>query len=135
MKEAFWGVLIIVLGLFGIVVVNLFQNVTVDNDRIYYLLKESTEAAAFDYRIIDLNDPFPSREPGANWKGKEEIISSTKNQVLAGSIRRFLISLNRSGIKKTREYNDLYKYDTFNLDEMEKSDFIKNNINIVSREK
>ena len=52
MKEAFWGVLIIVLGLFGIVIVNLFQNVTVDNDRVYYVIKESTEAAAFD--AIDL---------------------------------------------------------------------------------
>ena len=48
MKEAFWGVLIIVLGLFGIVVINIFQNVTVDNDRVYYLIKESTEASAFD---------------------------------------------------------------------------------------
>jgi len=48
MKEAFWGALIIILGLFGIVVVNIFQNVTVDNDRVYYLIKESTEAAALD---------------------------------------------------------------------------------------
>ena len=48
MKEAFWGVLIVILGLFGIVVVNIFQNVTVDNDRVYYLIKESTEAAAYD---------------------------------------------------------------------------------------
>ena len=48
MKEAFWGVLIVLLGLFGIVVVNIFQNVTVDNDRVYYLIKESTEASAYD---------------------------------------------------------------------------------------
>ena len=54
MKEAFWGLLIILLGLFGVVVVNLFQNVTVDNDRIYYLLKETTEAAAYD--AIDLTN-------------------------------------------------------------------------------
>lgn len=52
MKEAFWGLLIVLLGLFGVVVVNLFQNVTVDNDRVYYLIKESTEAAAYD--AIDL---------------------------------------------------------------------------------
>ena len=48
MKEAFWGTLIIILGLFGIVVINVFQNVTVDNDRVYYLIKESTQAAALD---------------------------------------------------------------------------------------
>ncbi len=52
MKEAMWGVLIVVLGLFGILVVNLFQNVTVDNDRVYYLIKETTQAAAYD--AIDL---------------------------------------------------------------------------------
>ena len=52
MKEAFWGVLIILLGLIGIVVVNVFQNVTVDNDRVYYLIKESAEASAIE--SIDL---------------------------------------------------------------------------------
>ena len=52
MKEAFWGVLIVSLGIFGIVAVNLFQTVTVDNDRVYYVLKESTEASAYD--AIDL---------------------------------------------------------------------------------
>ena len=53
MKEAFWGVLIIVLGIFGIIAINLFQNVTVDNDKVYYVLKESTEASAHD--SIDLS--------------------------------------------------------------------------------
>ncbi|HOO68175.1 MAG TPA: DUF5411 family protein [Bacilli bacterium] len=52
MKEAFWGVLIVILGLFGIVIINIFQNITVGNDRTYYLLKETTEAAAID--AIDL---------------------------------------------------------------------------------
>ena len=54
MKEAFWGTLIVILGIFGIVVVNIFQNVTVDNDRVYYLIKESTEAAAYD--ALDLTN-------------------------------------------------------------------------------
>ena len=53
MKEAFWGVLIVILGIFGIVAINLFQNVTVDNDKVYYVLKESTEASAHD--SIDLS--------------------------------------------------------------------------------
>ena len=53
MKEAFWGLLIIILGIFGIVCINLFQNVTVDNDKVYYVLKESTEASAHD--SIDLS--------------------------------------------------------------------------------
>lgn len=48
MKEAFWGILIVMLGLVGIVIVNIFQNVTIGNDRTYYLLKESAEAASYD---------------------------------------------------------------------------------------
>jgi hypothetical protein len=52
MKEAFWGILIVMLGLVGIVIVNIFQNVTVGNDRTYYQLKESAEAATYD--AIDL---------------------------------------------------------------------------------
>jgi len=53
MKEAFWGILIVMLGLLGIVIVNIFQNVTVGNDRTYYQLKESAEAAAYD--ALDLS--------------------------------------------------------------------------------
>jgi len=52
MKEAFWGVLIVMLGLLGIVIVNVFQKVTVKNDEVYYLIKEVTEASAYD--AIDL---------------------------------------------------------------------------------
>ena len=36
---------------------------------------------AFEYRLIDLENPFPGREPGANWKGHESIITSTKNNL------------------------------------------------------
>lgn len=88
---------------------------------------------AFEYRIVDLADPFPSREPGANWKGREEIITSTKDNISA--LLRFTINLKRSGIRKVRQYNELYSYDTFNLNEMEKSKFIINNTSIVCRGK
>src|SRR5574344_1147721 len=52
MKEAFWGALIIILGMFGIVVINLFQKVTVNNDEVYYITKEVAEASMID--AIDL---------------------------------------------------------------------------------
>lgn len=86
---------------------------------------------AFQYRIIDLNDPFPEREPGANWKGKETIITSTKDNL--SSLQRFVISLDRSSINRIREYNDTHSYDTFNLNEMEKSPFVEANPNIIDR--
>ena len=48
MKEAFWGVLIIMLGLFGIVIINVFQKATTTNDEVYYVIKEATEAAMIE---------------------------------------------------------------------------------------
>lgn len=86
---------------------------------------------AFQYRLIDLDNPFPGRSPMANWKGKESIIYSTKDNL--SSLQKFVINLNRNSISKIREYNDTYSYDTFNLDEMEKSQFIINNPSIVDR--
>ena len=48
MKEAFWGVFIILLGAIGIVAINLFQDLTVTTDQNYYLMKEATKAAMED---------------------------------------------------------------------------------------
>ena len=42
------------------------------------------------------------------------------------ALERFIINLDRAGIRKIREYNELYKYDTFNLDGKEQSIFINN---------
>ena len=39
MKESFWGVLIVMLGLFGVMLINVFQKITIGNDEVYYLLK------------------------------------------------------------------------------------------------
>lgn len=48
MKESIWGYLLLVLGIFGIVLINFFSEVTIDNEQDYYLLKEITEAAMID---------------------------------------------------------------------------------------
>lgn len=82
---------------------------------------------AFMFRIIDLDNPFPDREPGANWYGKESLIKS------ANMVTKFEININSSSVKTIREYNSNYPYDTFNLNEMEKSLFIINNTSIVKR--
>lgn len=48
MKESFWGYLIIILGVFTLAVILLFNDVTNTNDQNYYLVKEVTEAAMID---------------------------------------------------------------------------------------
>jgi len=92
---------------------------------------EEYGSTAFQYRIIDLNNPFPERVAGANWQGKENIIYSTKDKIT--TLQKFVITLNRSSINKIREYNDVHSYDTFNLNEMERSSFIEANEDIIYR--
>ncbi len=48
MKESFWGTLIIGMGVFAIMIVYFFQNVTNTDEHNYNLLKETTEAAMVD---------------------------------------------------------------------------------------
>ena len=52
MKESFWGVFIISMGLIGIAFVFLFQNITNTDEHNMQLLKETTEAAMYD--AVDL---------------------------------------------------------------------------------
>jgi hypothetical protein len=48
MKESFWGIFVITLGVIGISFISVMQNVTTTNENNYYLLKEVTEASMFD---------------------------------------------------------------------------------------
>ena len=48
MKESFWGVMILLLGIVSIFLIYFFQNVTNTSEHNYELLKETTEAAMYD---------------------------------------------------------------------------------------
>lgn len=48
MKESFWGVMILLLGVVSIFLIYFFQNVTNTSEHNYELLKETTEAAMYD---------------------------------------------------------------------------------------
>jgi len=48
MKVSVWGYLFLFLGILGILLINLFGNITINNEQDYYLLKESTKAAMLD---------------------------------------------------------------------------------------
>ena len=89
-------------------------------------------STGYQYRIIDLSDPFPNRKAGANWIGKENLITSTKDNI--NSMTKFEINLGRSSILKLREYNETHKYDKFDLDEKTNElNFIEQHSNIVKR--
>ena len=48
MKESFWGVLVVMLGVVAIAFIIFFQNATNTDEQNYILLKEITEAAMYD---------------------------------------------------------------------------------------
>ncbi len=48
MKVSYWGYLFLVLGLLGIVLINVFGDVTVTDEQNYYSLKEITKSAMED---------------------------------------------------------------------------------------
>lgn len=48
MKWSFASVGLIIMGLFGIVIIMLFNDITVSNEQDYYTLKDATEAAMID---------------------------------------------------------------------------------------
>ena len=48
MKESFWGVLVVMLGVISVAFIIFFQNATNTDEQNYILLKEITEAAMYD---------------------------------------------------------------------------------------
>ena len=52
MKESFWGVFVVMLGVISVAFIIFFQNVTNTDEQNYILLKEITEAAMYD--AVDL---------------------------------------------------------------------------------
>lgn len=48
MKYTFLGMGFVVFGLLGIVFITMFQNITVNNESEYYVLKEAVEAAMYE---------------------------------------------------------------------------------------
>lgn len=76
MRESFWSVFIVTMGITLITVVYLFQNVTNTNEHNYHLLKETTEAAMLD--ALDL----------ARYR-KDGVIAITEEKFVENFIRRF----------------------------------------------
>ena len=48
MNSSVWGYLFLVLGLLGILLINIFSGITIKNEQDYYSLKEVTKAALVD---------------------------------------------------------------------------------------
>lgn len=76
MKESYWGIMIISLGVISILMIFFFQNMTNTDEHNYNLLKETTEAA-----MIDAFDLAYYREYG--------IVKIDEQKFVENFIRRF----------------------------------------------
>ncbi len=71
MKEAFWGVFVVVVGVVCIFLIYLFQDITNTDEHNYNLLKETTEGA-----MIDAVDLIAYREHGVIRIDREKFVEN-----------------------------------------------------------
>ena len=95
MKESFWGVAVVVIGIVAIFFLYFFQSVTNTDEHNYHLLKEATEAAMFD--ALDL----------ASYR-KDGTIRIDREKFVENFLRRFAES---ATLSKT------YKIEIFDVNE------------------
>ena len=95
MKSAFWGYLLIVLGIGIIIVMIMIYSYTSTNENDYYLLKESTEAA-----MLDSIDDSAYKKDGTVKINKEKFVENF--------IRRF---------SETNNFDREYEINFYNIQE------------------
>ena len=117
MKESMWMYLFMVLGIGGIILINLFGSIIISNEQNYYLLKEITEAAMLD--SVDLQ----AYREGVGWDGVTIDTDRESMHCMArvpGTIRiireKFLESFMRR-FAENAELNRQYRIVIHDLDE------------------
>lgn len=105
MNESIWMYFFMILGILGIILINIFGNIVVSNEQNYYALKETTESAmidaidwdtvrvGLDQETIDkVNRTFPgSMHCEAGVKGTYRIVTE---KFVESFVRRFSQSAN-----------------------------------------
>lgn len=95
MKESFWMVFIIGLGVVAIVFISFFQSLTTTDEQNYTLLKEVTEAAMYD--AVDL----------AYYK-KTSVVKINREKFVENFVRRFA---------ESASLNDNYRIKIYDVNE------------------
>lgn len=92
MKESFWGIFVISLGVTAIALVYFFQSLTTTNEHNYHILKETTEAA-----MVDSFDLAAYRKDGTIRIDREKFVENF--------IRRFAESATLSQTYEVKIYD------------------------------
>lgn len=115
MKASVWGYMFLFLGLFGIILINLFGNITINNEQDYYLLKETTKAAMIDsvditaYRVgIGYDGVTQETDPESMHciTGKTGVIRIVKEKFVESFIMHFSENVDRNKTY-TITFNDI----------------------------
>lgn len=96
MKESFWAVFVIMLGVITLLIINLFQTITNTDEHNYNLLKETTEGA-----MIDAFDVATYSSTGNIRIDREEFVENF--------IKRF-VNDTRLSTEYTIEIYDVHEY-------------------------
>lgn len=94
MKYTFWGFALIMAGIFGLLFIVMFENITINNESEYYVLKESVEAAMYESIDMRYYKEF----------GKLKIM---EEKFVANCTRRFYNNITGSGSGYTLEFYDI----------------------------
>ncbi|MEG0994460.1 MAG: DUF5411 family protein [Bacilli bacterium] len=91
MQTSMWGYLLLALGIIGIMLINMFGNISTTNEQNYYLLREVTEASMYD--AID----FVAYRLGVNYDGNNTgVLRIEKEKFVESFVRRFAETAGRN---------------------------------------
>lgn len=117
MNESLWMYFFMVMGILGMVIINIFSSVLINNEQNYFLLKEVTEAALYD--AVDLNAYID----GVGWDGVTTETDPTSMHCesgIPGTIRivkeKFVESFTRR-FAESADLNRNYKIVIHDIDE------------------
>lgn len=116
MKMSFQALTLILLGMVGIVVISVFESVTINNESSYYVLKEAMKASmleSVDYTYYSLHRVCSDQEGvcpnkiDADNKKCSGVIKISEQKFVENFTRRFAASINGDVNEYTLEFYDI----------------------------
>lgn len=102
MKYLYWWLGLILLGSFGIVVIAMFESITLDNDSEYYVLKEAMEAS-----MLESVDVACFRKPSTYEDGCGGRLKISEQKFVENFTRRFANSISGDVDEYTIDFYDI----------------------------
>lgn len=110
MKYTYWGIGLIMMGLFGLVFLVMFESITINNESEYYVLKEAIEASMLEsvdlacYRLGDEDGDVAGSTDKACGDHDLKIV---EQKFVENFTRRFVASISGDATKYELEFYDI----------------------------